>query len=1051
MQPCNENSIEQLAIERLQSLGYAYCYGPEIAPGSDRAERQSYSDILLTGRLQAAIDRLNPGIPPDARTQALREVTTIASPDLLSNNERFHTLLTDGIEVEFQENGTTRGDKVWLVDFEHPEENEFLVVNQFTIAENHVTKRPDVILFVNGLPLVVVELKNPTDEHATVKKAFDQLQTYKAVIPSLFTYNALLVISDGLDAKAGSLSAQYSRFSTWKNSDGNNKTSLPVSRLEVLIDGMLEPSVLLDLIRHFTVFEQSGKDDSDTGLTTVHTVKKIAAYHQYYAVNKAIESTMKAVASGRRKGGVVWHTQGSGKSLSMVFFTGKLVLKLDNPTVVVLTDRNDLDDQLFDTFAASTQLLRQAPEQANDREHLKTLLQVASGGIVFTTIQKFSPDNGTALYPLLSERSNIVVIADEAHRSQYGFEAKEVDIKDEQGNVIGKRTAYGFAKYIRDALPNATFLGFTGTPIENTDVNTPAIFGKYVDIYDIAQAVADGATVKIYYESRLARITLEEDGRELIRKLDRELDGEELSLTQKAKAKWTKLEAIVGNSSRLKNVAQDIVTHFETRQEAFQGKAMIVTMSRRIAVELYQHIIALHPGWHHDDLEKGAVKVVMTASSSDPLEMQQHKTTKQQRRQIAERLKDPSDELQMAIVCDMWLTGFDVPCLHTMYLDKPMKGHNLMQAIARVNRVYLDKPGGLIVDYLGIAADLKRALAFYAESGGNGSPTETQEDAVNLMLEKLEVVEQFFEGFGYVRYFDADTSQKLSIILQSEEHILSLEKGKERFTKEVTLLSKAFALAIPHELALDNKEKVAFFQAVKARLKKFEANGTGKTDAELETAIRQVVDKAIVSDQIVDIFDAAGIQKPEISILSDEFLEEVRGMKRRHLALELLKKLLSDEIKSRTKTNLVQSKALMEMLENVIRRYQNNLITAAEVINELLDLAKDIKKADQRGEDLGLSFDELAFYDALANNESAREVMGDDKLRELAMVLVDRVRKNTTIDWSLKESAKARMRIIVKRLLRKYGYPPDKQAIATEIVLEQAKLFADEWVKVNEC
>ncbi len=1046
--PLTENTIEHFTIELLERAGYEYVYGPQIAPDGEHAERQSYHDVLLPLRLQAAIDRLNPGIPAEARFQAFRNVANIASPELIVNNERFHTFFTDGIEVEYQQNGITRGGKVWLVDFEHPENNEFLVVNQFTIIEHNVTKRPDVILFVNGLPVVIIELKNPSDEHATIKKAFNQLQTYKTAIPSLFTYNGLLIISDGLEAKAGSLSADYGRFAAWKTADGRTDASPLMSQLEVLITGMLQKTTLLDLIRHFTVFEQTTKEDPEIGLTMVQTVKKIAAYHQFYAVNKAIESTIKAATTGYRKGGVVWHTQGSGKSLSMVFFTGKLVLALDNPTVIVLTDRNDLDDQLFDTFAASTQLLRQAPVQAENREHLRELLRVASGGIVFTTIQKFSPDDGGAMYPLLSDRSNIVVIADEAHRSQYGFAAKEIDVKDEQGNVVGKRTAYGFAKYVRDALPNATFLGFTGTPIESTDVNTPAIFGNYVDVYDIAQAVEDGATVKIYYESRLAKVKLDDEGRELIEQLDRDLEEEELSVTQKAKAKWTKLEAIVGNPDRLRDVARDIITHFDARQEVFRGKAMIVCMSRRIAVEMYNNIIALRLEWHAPELEHGAIKVVMTASSSDIPEIQAHQTTKQQRRRISDRFKNPTDELQIVIVCDMWLTGFDVPCLHTMYLDKPMKGHALMQAIARVNRVYLDKPGGLIVDYLGIAADLKRALAFYAESGGTGRPTETQADAVTLMLEKLEVVEQFFEGFDYRRYFTADTSEKLSLILQAEEHLLGLANGKDRFAREVTLLSKAFALAIPHEIALDHKETVAFFQAVKARLQKFEpTNGSGRTDQELETAIRQVVDHAIVSDQIIDVFDAAGLQKPEISILSSEFLDEVKGMKQKHLALELLKKLLNDEIASRTKTNLVQSKALMEMLEDAIRRYQNNILTAAEVINELLHLAKDIQQADQRGDDLGLSAEELAFYDALAANESARDVMGDDQLKELAIVLVNRVRNNTTIDWSLKESARARMKVMVKRLLRKYGYPPDKQAIATETVLEQGQLFADEWVK----
>jgi type I restriction enzyme R subunit len=1043
-----ESDIEELTLEKLQAQEYEYIYGPTIAPDGEQPERQSWNDVILLGRFKHAVHTLNPSIPIEAREQAIRDVLHITSPELINNNETFHRYLTDGVEVEFQKDGITRGGKVWLVDFEHPENNEFLVLNQYTVIENNVNKRPDVVLFVNGLPLVVIELKNPADENATIKSAFKQLQTYKAMIPSLFTYNAMLVISDGLEARAGSLSAGYSRFNAWKSIEGKTEASSLISQLEVLVEGMLNKRTLLDLIRHFTVFEKTKKEDPKTGQTFVETVKKVAAYHQYYAVNKAAESTIEAAAErGTRKGGVVWHTQGSGKSLSMVFYAGKLVLGLDNPTIVIITDRNDLDDQLFDTFAASRQLLRQEPVQSANREDLREKLKVGSGGIVFTTIQKFSPDDEAIIYPLLSERKNIVVIADEAHRSQYGFKAKTIDVKDENGNIIGKRTAYGFAKYVRDALPNATFIGFTGTPIELTDRNTPAVFGNYIDIYDISQAQDDRATVKIYYESRLAKVNLNEEGLKLIKELDKELEQEDLTVTQQAKAKWTKLEAIVGSPARLGNVARDALQHFEQRQEVFEGKVMFVTMSRRIAVDMYNEIIRLRPAWHNDDLKKGAVKIVMTAASSDGPEMAKHHTTKDQRRQIADRFKDPEDPLELVIVCDMWLTGFDVPCLHTMYFDKPMKGHTLMQAIARVNRVYLDKPGGLIVDYIGIATDLKKALSVYAQSGGKGKPAEMQEQAVELMLEKMEVVEQFYQGFNYQRYFKAETSEKLSIILQAEEHVLNLENGKARYINEVTVLSKVFALAIPHEQALLIKEKVAFFQAVKARLQKFETTSTGKTTEEIETAIRQVVDQAITSDKIVDIFEAAGIEKPDISILSDEFLSEIKGMKRRNLAFELLKKLLKDEIQARIRKNIIQSKKLMEMLENAIRRYQNNLITAAEVIDELIKLAKDIKMSDARGEEMGLSEYELAFYDALANNESAREVMGDNKLRELAVVLVDRVKNNASIDWSIKESVRARMKVLVKRLLRQYGYPPDKQAIATETVLKQAQLFTEDWVR----
>lgn len=1067
MSRITESDIEQLAIELLEKQGWQYIYGPDIACDGSSPERESYSDVLLKGRLRNKVYEVNAGIPAEAIEQALKEIIRSDSTDLLSNNEKFHKLLTDGIEVEYRKDDVVRGDKVWIIDFDNPNNNEFLVCNQFTIIENNINKRPDIILFVNGLPLVVIELKNAADEHATVRKAFDQIRTYKESIPGLFRYNAFCVVSDGLESRAGTISSEWSRFMAWKTSDGQNEASPLSGQMETMIAGMLSKITVTDLIRHFVVFEKSGKTDPSTGITTIETVKKLAAYHQYHAVNKAIESTLTASGeNGNRKGGVIWHTQGSGKSLSMVFFAGKLVLRLNNPTIVVITDRNDLDDQLFDTFAASTQLLRQTPIQADNREHLKELLKVASGGIVFTTIQKFSPENGN-IYEQLSDRKNIVVIADEAHRTQYGFSAKTINETDESGNLIGSRLVYGFAKYMRDALPNATYLGFTGTPIESTDINTPAVFGNYVDIYDIARAVEDGATVRIYYESRLARINLDEEGKELIDELDKELESEDLDRTQQAKAKWTKLEAIIGSKTRLKNVAKDLVLHFEARQEIFDGKAMLVAMSRRIAVDLYTEIIRIRPDWHSEDPDKGAVKVVMTASSADGPELARHHTTKEQRRHLSDRMKDPEDPLKLVIVRDMWLTGFDVPCLHTMYIDKPMKGHNLMQAIARVNRVFRDKPGGLIVDYLGIAGDLKKALSFYSESGGKGDPALVQEKAVELMLEKLEIVSQMFDEqpeqeydiaadpvieyknigrFSYENYFAADTSQKLNLILAAEEHILGLEDGKNRFVREISALSKAFAIAVPHEQAMDVKEEVAFFQAVKARLVKFEFRGNGKSDEEIETSIRQVIDKAIVSDKVVDIFDAAGIKKPDISILSEEFLNEIKGLKHKNLALELLKRILNDEISSRAKRNLIQSKSLMEMLEQSIRKYQNKILTATEVIQELINLAKEVKKADERGEQLGLSVDELAFYDALADNESAKVIMGNDKLKDLAIVLVDRVRQNASIDWTIKESVRSKLKVIVKRTLRQFGYPPDQQLLATETVLKQAELFAEMWV-----
>jgi len=1080
-----ENTIEEFSIELLESLGYEYVYAPNIAPDGDSPERKTYEDIILLERLQNAVRRINPTISADAQNEAIKELLRINSPELLTNNESFHRLLTEGINITYQDKGNERGDLVWLIDFENPKNNEFLVANQFTVIENGNNKRPDVILFVNGIPLVVIELKNAADENATVKSAFRQIETYKSVIPSLFTYNGFVIISDGLEAKAGTISAGFSRFMAWKSEDGKTEASNLQSQMQTLINGMLNKETLLDLIRHFTVFEKTKKvelaksrdegigKDAKTGITTITTVKKLAAYHQYYAVNRAVESTLRATGFntqynvltegdivaerpesygvpsalnqpvGDRKGGVVWHTQGSGKSLSMVFFTGKIVLALDNPTVVVITDRNDLDDQLFDTFAASTQLLRQEPKQVEDRQNLKELLKVASGGVVFTTIQKFQPEEGN-VYETLSQRENIVVIADEAHRTQYGFKAKTTDDKDDQGNIIGKKVVYGFAKYMRDALPNATYLGFTGTPIESTDVNTPAVFGNYIDVYDIAQAVEDGATVRIFYESRLAKVNLSEEGKQLVDELDEELKEDDLTDTQKAKAKWTQLEALVGSENRINTIAKDIVAHFEQRQEVFEGKGMIVTMSRRIAAELYEAIIKLKPDWHSDDMDKGVIKVVMTSASSDGAKIAKHHTTKQQRKALADRMKDTDDELKLVIVRDMWLTGFDAPSMHTLYIDKPMKGHNLMQAIARVNRVYKDKPGGLVVDYLGIASDLKKALSFYSDAGGKGDPTIAQEQAVQLMLEKLEVVSNMYHGFNYEDYFEAETSKKLAMILAAEEHILNLEDGKKRYINEVTALSKSFAIAIPHEQAMDVKEEVAFFQAVKARLAKFDGTGLGKTDEEIETTIRQVIDKALVSEQVIDVFDAAGIKKPDISILSEEFLLELKGMEHKNVALEVLKKLLNDEIKTRSKKNLVKSKSLMEMLENSIKKYHNKILTAAEVMDELIKLSKEIVDMDSEAKHMGLSDFEYAFYTAVADNESARELMGKDKLRELAVIITERVKQNASIDWTIKESVRAKLKVIIKRTLRQYGYPPDMQKLATETVLKQAEMIANE-------
>ena len=1071
MKPITESAIEQYTLDLLCDQGYAILPGSDLAPEEGAApalfagtgvafpvvRRRSYETVLLEDRLKAAIERLNPQVSADAREQAFRAVKDIFSTELLTANREFHRLLTEGVNVISYRDGQERGDQVWLVDFATPENNEFLAVNQFTVVEKQRNKRMDVALFVNGLPLVIFELKNAVDDKADIRKAYDQVQTYKATVPSLFFYNELVVVSDGLEAKVGTIASGLSRFLAWKSADGRVEASGRISQLKTLIEGMLNKPTLLNLIRSFIVFEDNTKTDLKTGLKQVETVKKIAAYHQYYAVNKAVESAINASSlSGDRKGGVIWHTQGSGKSLTMVFFSGRLIAQMNNPTIVLITDRNDLDDQLFDTFANCNQLLRQKPVQAKSRDELKALLKVASGGIIFTTIQKFFPEDDKNEYDLLSERSNVIVIADEAHRTQYGFRAKLVDVRDGQGNLTGKKVAYGFAKYMRDALPNATYIGFTGTPIEGTDINTPAVFGDYIDIYDVARAVDDGATVKIYYESRLAKVNITEEGRHLIDELDDELEKGDLSESQKAKAKWTRLEAIVGHPERLKNLASDIVRHYESRVSVMNGKAMIVAMSRRIAVLLYDEIIKLRPHWESENLNEGCLKVVMTSSSSDKLEMDledpdglvipaKHRTNKKDRELLAQRMKNPQDPLQIVIVRDMWLTGFDVPCLHTLYIDKPMKGHTLMQAIARVNRVYLEKQGGLVVDYIGIGSALKEAMSFYANSGGKGSPAETQEKAVEMMHEKLEIVRQMFHQFDYSRFKSAEVSEKLNIILDAEEHILGLPDGKDRYIREVMVLERVFGLAIPHPEALMITEDVAFFQAVKARLLKFSIEEKDETQS-YETAIRQIIHQAVESTEVIDIFDAAGLKKPDISLLSEEFLLEVKDMKHKNLALELLKKIINGEIHSRKRVNLVESKRLLEMLNGSINKYNNNLLTTAELIEELRKIAEEIRNSDELAKKLNLSEAEAAFFSAVADNESAVQILGDETLRSIAKELADSVRRNVTIDWSIRESARANIMRLVSRILRKYNYPPDQQQQAIDLVLKQTELLADQWV-----
>jgi type I restriction enzyme R subunit len=1045
-----ESVVEDAALAWLEALGYAVLHGPEIAAGQPAAERRdpNYRDVVLERRLRQALVRLNPDLPHDALEDAYRKLTRVDAPSLVERNRALHRMLVDGITVEYRrKDGSIAGAQARVVDFDTPANNDWLAVNQFTVAEGQHTRRPDVVLFVNGLPLAVIELKNPADEAATVWSAWQQLQTYQAQVPALFVTNAVLVVSDGVQARIGCLSAGKEWFKPWRTITGREAAPPQQPELQVVLEGVFEQRRFLDLLRHFIVFEDSAAAGGGGG----KLVKKMAGYHQFHAVNAAVEETLRAAQAlaadrvaespgryeagqrpggepGDRRVGVIWHTQGSGKSLTMAFYAGRVILHpaMANPTIVVLTDRNDLDDQLFGTFARCRDLLRQPPVQAADRADLRAKLSVASGGVVFTTIQKFFPEEKGDRHPVLSQRRNIVVIADEAHRSQYDF----ID---------------GFARHMRDALPHASFVGFTGTPIEQTDANTRAVFGDYISVYDIQRAVFDGATVPIYYESRLAKLELKESERpKLDPQFEEATEGEELERKERLKSKWAQLEAVVGSENRIKLIARDLVEHFENRLAVMDGKAMVVVMSRRIAVQLYRALVALRPAWHGEDDERGTLKVVMTGSASDPLDWQPHIRNKPRREALAARFRDAADPFRIVIVRDMWLTGFDAPSLHTMYVDKPMRGHGLMQAIARVNRVFKDKPGGLVVDYLGLADELKQALATYTEAGGTGKTALDQAEAVALMLEKVEVCRGLVHGFDWSRWSTGIPQDRLSLLPAAQEHILAQEDGKARWLRAVTELSQAFALAVPHDEALRIRDDVGFFQAVRAVLAK-STPGERKTDEELDLAIRQIISRAVVSDEVVDIFAAAGLKKPDLSILSDEFLADIRGMPQRNLAVELLRKLLKGGIKMRGKRNVVQARSFAELLEQAVRKYQNRAIETAQVIEELIQLARDMRAAGERGEQLGLSEDELAFYDALEANDSAVKVLGEPTLRAIARELVETVRKNVTIDWTLRENVRAQLRVFVKRILRKHGYPPDKQEKATQTVLEQAEVLSETW------
>jgi type I restriction enzyme R subunit len=1036
-----ESLVEQAALAWLEAMDWQVAHGPDIAPDMPGAERADYGEVILTGRLRDALARLNPDLPTEALEDAFRKLTRPEVGDLAQQNRALHRLLVDGVTVEYRDtDGAIRGAQARVIDFDSPIANDWLAVNQFTVVENKHNRRPDVVLFVNGLPLGLIELKNAADENATIWTAFQQFQTYKAEIPTLFGTDAVLVASDGVEARVGTLTAGREWFKPWRTISGKALADTHLPELQVVIEGLLDQQRLLDLVRDFIVFEDDGAS----------VAKKMAGYHQFHAVQVAVGETLRAAdlargsrtaepgryeagqhpggSQGDRRVGVVWHTQGSGKSLTMAFYAGRIIREpaMQNPTIVVLTDRNDLDDQLFGTFSRCQHLLRQPPLQAQSRAHLRELLSVEAGGVVFTTIHKFFPETQGDRHPVLSDRRNIVVIADEAHRSQYDF----VD---------------GFARHMRDALPHASFIGFTGTPIELQDASTRAVFGNYISIYDIQRAVEDHATVPIYYESRLAKLALDESERPKIDPdFEEATEGEEVERKEKLKTKWAQLEAVVGSRKRLEVIARDIVEHFEKRLEAMDGKAMVVCMSRRICVELYNEIIKLRPGWASDEDDQGALKVVMTGSASDPVDWQQHIRNKPRREGLAKRFRNPADPLRMVLVRDMWLTGFDAPSLHTMYVDKPMRGHGLMQAIARVNRVFKDKPGGLVVDYLGLAHELKAALATYTESGGTGRTAIDQDEAVALMQEKFEVCSGLFHGFDWSKWTSGTPQERLGLLPPAQEHILAQENGKDRYIRAVRELSQAFALAVPKEAALRIRDDLAFFQAVQAVLAK-RAPAEARSDEELDHAVRQIISRAVAPEGVIDIFAAAGLEKPDISILSDEFLVEVRGMPQRNLAVELLQKLLKGELKTRRRRNVVQARSFAELLEQTIHKYQNRAIEAAQVIEELIALAKDMRAADARGEELNLSEDELAFYDALETNDSAVKVLGDDTLRDIARELVKTVRNNVTIDWTLRENVRAQLRVLVKRILRKYGYPPDKREKATQTVLEQAEALSAEW------
>jgi len=1050
----NEDQLEQHCLDWFREGGWETLHGPDIAPDSNNPERSNYHEVVLKSYLEQAIIRLNPHLPASSVEQVLAQVTKPASLDLLTNNRAFHKLLLEGVPIVYKQDDEQIHDHAFLIDFQDVTQNRFLVVNQFTIQGSKQPRRPDVICFINGLPIAILELKSPKDENADIWDAFNQLQTYKDEVGDLFAFNEALVVSDGYTARIGSLTANQERFMPWRTIKNEDDKPLLEWQLETLVRGFFDRALLLDYIRYFVLFEIDGEQ----------IIKKIAGYHQFHAVREAVRVTVIAsqaltankvsdkraaysedVQLGSKKAGVVWHTQGSGKSISMCCYAGKLLqqAEMNNPTLLIVTDRNDLDGQLFATFSCAQELLKQVPVQANDREELRRLLsERESGGIIFTTVQKFSPIEGESEHPILNARHNIVVISDEAHRSQYGLKA-----------VLTKEGEYkfGYAKHMRDAIPNASFIGFTGTPIAFDDKDTRAVFGGYVSIYDIQDAVDDGATVPIYYESRLAKLDLNhEDIEALSSQVDDVIEDEEdVGLREKTKGEWSRLEKLVGAGPRLKQVAADLVAHFESRNESMEGKAMVVGMSRDICAQLYSEIIALRPEWHDSDPEKGAIKVVMTGSASDRALLQPHIYNKQTKKRLEKRFKDAADPLKMVIVRDMWLTGFDAPCCHTMYVDKPMKGHNLMQAIARVNRVFKNKPGGLVVDYIGIANELKQAVKTYTDSKGRGEPTLLAEEAFSILLEKMDVVHGLFAktpngtGFDYSGY----ETKAHQLLVPAANYLLGLTDGKKRFLDVMLAITKSYSLCSALDEAKDLRKEIAFLSAVKAAITKFTTVDKKLSQEEKNSALKQILDNAVVAEGVADVFALCGLDKPNIGLLSDEFLEDVRQMPYRNLAVELLEKLLKDTIRAKTRNNVVQEKKFSDRLLETLRKYNNRAVETAQVIEELIQMAKDFQDALQREAELGLNPDEVAFYDALANNESAVRELGDEILKQIAVEITEKLRKSTTVDWQVRDSVRAKLRILVRRTLQRYKYPPDMAVEAVELILKQAEVLSNAWTR----